>query len=64
MWSKIVGSLYAEQKYNLDPSEFYPQEGDLPNISTISSEGEEEKKETKMKRSESSDWATLDGIKK
>ena len=55
--------LYAKQKYNVDPSELYPQDGELPNIPAISDEGKEEKKVSKMRRSESIEWSVLDGFK-
>ena len=61
--SKIVGNLYTEQRYTVNPSEFYPDDGELPNIPTISDESEEEKKVSKMRRSESTEWGAFDGFK-
>ena len=53
--SKIVGDLYAVQKYDADSSEYYKptsnadQSGEYPTIPTISDEGDQDKMTSKQR---------------
>ena len=56
--SKIVGDLYAVQKYDADSSEYYKptpngdQSDEFPTIPTISSEGDQDRMTSKQRMNE------------